>query len=248
MVFKLPQIIGHRGCAGYAPENTLAGIHTAADMGIKWVELDVKITKDQVPILFHDDDVERTTNTTGPIAEMTLDEVKKLDAGTWFSESFLGTQVPTLHEAIDAILERDLGLNLEIKACPGREKETAEVVLDELSHIWDDHNRLLISSFSHVSLETAFDMADDWHRGLLLTAEPPENWQEFAQHLDVSSIHFNGNDANPDFIAALLETGKQLMAYTINDPGQAHVLQSLGVRCICSDEPDVIMDGILTVH
>ena len=155
MSLKLPKIIGHRGCAGYAPENTLEGIHTAADMGVEWVELDVKITKDEVPILFHDDMLDRTTNGSGPVAERTYEELKDLDCGNWYGESFNGIQIPTLEEAIDVLIDRDLGLNLEIKPCPGREKETAEVALDLLSTIWDDHDRLLISSFQHCLLYTS---------------------------------------------------------------------------------------------
>ena len=84
MSLKLPKVIGHRGAAGYAPENTIEGIHTAADIGTKWVELDVKLTKDEVPIIFHDDELERTTNGHGLVAETKYEEIKQLEAGSWF--------------------------------------------------------------------------------------------------------------------------------------------------------------------
>ena len=116
MRLKLPRIIGHRGVAAYAPENTLEGLHTAADMGVEWVEFDVKITKDHVPILFHDDTLERTTNGGDrPVAECTYDEIRALEAGSWFGESFAGIKIPTLEEALEVLIEHDLGLNLEIK-------------------------------------------------------------------------------------------------------------------------------------
>jgi glycerophosphoryl diester phosphodiesterase len=159
MSLKLPKIIGHRGCAAYAPENTLVGIHTAADMGVEWVELDVKLTKDQVPILFHDELLERTTDGTGEVKDHTYAQLKELDAGLWFGDSFFDTRIPTLEQAIDVLIERDLGVNIEIKPCPGRERETAEVALDLLASVWDDHSRMLISSFQHVSLEAALEMA-----------------------------------------------------------------------------------------
>ena len=76
MALKLPRIIGHRGCAGYAPENTLEGIHTAADMGVEWVELDVKLTRDQMPVIFHDDDLERTTNGYGLVVKLHQGSIK----------------------------------------------------------------------------------------------------------------------------------------------------------------------------
>src|SRR3990167_8295733 len=86
MPLKIPTIIGHRGARNYAPENTLESIHTAADMGCKWVELDVKLTKDMVPIIMHDDDLDRTTNGHGPVAEITYADLCNLEAGSWFSE------------------------------------------------------------------------------------------------------------------------------------------------------------------
>ncbi|MBI1300428.1 MAG: glycerophosphoryl diester phosphodiesterase [Alphaproteobacteria bacterium] len=248
MPLKLPKIIGHRGCAGYAPENTLEAIHTAADMDVEWVELDVKITKDEIPIIFHDDTLDRTTNGTGAVAERTYDELKDLDCGSWYADSFTGIQIPTLEETIDVLLERDLGLNLEIKPCPGREKETAEIVLDLLSTIWDDHNRLLISSFQHVSLEVAADIASDWHRGLLLPEEWPENWVELAEYLGVSTINVNAATVTQEQVEAVMDLEKPILAYTVNQSDQARLLQSWGVDGFFSDVPDVLKDGVFVVH
>lgn len=252
MTLKLPNIIGHRGCAGYAPENTLEGIHTAADMGVKWVELDVKLTRDQVPIIFHDDDAERTTGVNKPIALMTYDEIKELDAGSWFGESFIGAKVPTLEQAVDVLIERDLGLNLEIKPCPGREKETAEAALDVLSTIWDEHDKLLISSFSHVSLESALDMAETWHRGFLLPDHTQEdwieNWQDMAKHLGASTINLNGNTVTRELVEDALDLELPVLAYTINEPDRGRFLQSWGVDGFFSDVPDVLMDTLFVVH
>lgn len=248
MPLKLPKIISHRGCAGYAPENTLEGIHTAADMGIEWVELDVKITKDEVAVLFHDDTLERTTNGSGNIAEKTYSELKDLECGSWFADSFTGIQIPTLEEAIEVLIDRDLGFNMEIKPCHGREKLTAEVALDLLASIWDDHDRLLISSFQHVSLETAQDMAEDWHRGLLLSEEWPENWEELTKYLDVAAINVNADNITREQIEDIMDLEKQILAYTVNTPDQARTLQSFGVDGFFSDTPDVIKEGILTLH
>ncbi|MCB9984033.1 MAG: glycerophosphoryl diester phosphodiesterase [Rhodospirillales bacterium] len=248
MALKLPQIIGHRGCAAYAPENTLEGLHTAADMGVEWVEFDVKLTKDQVPILFHDEDLERTTNGSGAVKDFTLTELKELDAGSWFSDGFFGVCIPTLEQAVDVLIERDLGVNVEIKPCPGREKETAEVVLDVLSGIWDDHERLLISSFQHVCLETALDMAADWHRGFLLPEEWPENWQELAEYLQVSSVNLDGRTCTREQVEQALELEKPVLAYTINDPDRARFLQSWGVDGFFTDAPDALQDGLFSVH
>ncbi|MCK6418435.1 MAG: glycerophosphoryl diester phosphodiesterase [Alphaproteobacteria bacterium] len=240
--------MGHRGVAAYAPENTLEGIHAAADMGVEWIELDVKLTKDSVPILFHDETLERTTNGHGPVAQATLSDIRALECGDWFSEGFGGIAIPTLEEAMDVLMERGLGVNIELKPCPGREIETAEAALDILSRSWDAHDQLLISSFSHVALETAMDMAPEWARGLILPTEWPKNWQDIIHHLKLTTININGNTVTQIQMRELLKLNKRILAYTINDPERAALLQSWGVDGFFSDEPDIIREGLGLVH
>ncbi len=245
MTLKVPKIIGHRGAARYAPENTLEGIHTAADLGVKWVELDVKLTKDSVPVIFHDDELDRTTNGSGLMAQTTFEDLRNLECGSWFAPSFSGIRVPTLEEACDVLIARGLGLNLEIKPCPGREIETAEIALDAISRIWDDHDNLLISSFQHVSLETAHDIAHDWSRALLLDEQWPENWQDLAAYLDVACVNINGNSCTREQVEEIADFDRACLAYTINDPQRARQLLSWGVDGFFSDAPDVISEIIL---
>ncbi|MCK4945301.1 MAG: glycerophosphoryl diester phosphodiesterase, partial [Alphaproteobacteria bacterium] len=244
----LPKIIGHRGAKAYAPENTLVSIHTAADMGIEWVEIDVKLTRDCIPIIFHDDELNRCTNGSGLVAETDLETIKELDAGFWFGESFMDEKIPTLEEALNVIIDRSLGVNLEIKPCPGREKETAEVMLDFATRIWPDESPSpLISSFSHVSLETAMDVIDEWPRGPLLDEYVP-HWKKLAEHINASTININGNKVTQLLIDEYLDLGKPILAYTINDPSKAKELMSWGVSSVFSDCPDVIRDEIESIH
>lgn len=245
---KLPPVIGHRGAAAYAPENTIESILTAVEMGVKWVELDVKLTKDMVPIIFHDDDLDRTTNGHGPVAEMNFNDIRDLEAGSWFSDSFAGIKIPTLEEVIDVVLEHDLGVNLEIKPCPGREKDTAEAMLDVLARIWDEPDRLLISSFSHVSLEVSMDMAEEWARGLLLESEPMENWKELAEYLNASTINIDGRTATRDFVEEIIDLQKPVLAYTINDPQLARSLRRWGVDGVFTDDPDAVNDSLFKTN
>ena len=248
MSLKLPRVIGHRGACGYAPENTIESIRTAADIGIKWVELDVMLTKDLFPIIFHDDELDRTTNGHGLVKDFTWEDIRQLEAGSWYADSFAGIRIPSLEDAVEEIINLGLGLNLEIKPCPGFEKETAEVALDYLSRVWDDHDGLLISSFQYVSLETARDMAPDWTRGLLLDEDWPENWIELADYLDVRTVNVNGNKVTREQVEAIIDQEKQVLAYTINDPQRARILQGWGVDAMFSDVPDVIEQNLLKVH
>ncbi len=261
MPLKIPQIIGHRGCAGYAPENTIEAIHTAADMGVKWVEIDVKITKDDIPIIFHDDTLERTTNDHGKIADKTLSEIKELDCGSWYGESFIGVQIPTLEEVIDVLLERDLGLNLELKPCEGRDKDTAEIALDLLSSIWDDHDNLYISSYSMVSLERAADMASDWSRGIVMgynskkdwieslkAKKLPEDFPKISQYLELSAVSIDQEFCSNLITKEILNQNMHIIPYNVNDARRAIELQHLGIKNFISDYPDEIEDSLLNIH
>ena len=242
---SIPKVIGHRGAKAYAPENTLASIETAASLGVAWVELDVKLTRDGVPIIFHDEELDRTTSGSGLVAQTDYEDLRDLDAGSWFGDSFSGVRIPTLEEAIDVLLKHDLGLNLEIKPCPGREKETAEIALDHLSQMWDDMDKLLISSFQHVSLEAALDLAPDYARGLLIGGEEmPENWSAVAEYLDVSTINIGAHMVTRQVADDIMDFEKPLLVYTVNDPMQARALQKLGVDAFFSDNPDVIMENL----
>ncbi len=245
MPLKIPKVIGHRGAKAYAPENTLESIATAASLGVEWVELDVKLTRDNVPIIFHDEELDRTTNGSGKVAETNYEDIQQLEAGSWFADSFAGIKIPTLEEAIDIILRHNLGLNLEIKPCPGREKETAEIALDHLSQIWDDMDKLLISSFQHVSLETAMDLAPDYARGLLIGGEEmPENWREVAAYLEASTINLGSRLVTRAVADEVMDLELPLLVYTVNDPMQARALQKLGVDAFFSDNPDVILENL----
>lgn len=244
----IPKVIGHRGAKAYAPENTLSSIHAAADLGCEWVEVDVKLTKDSEAIIFHDEELERCTGAQGLVKDFTLKELKELDAGSWYGESFINERIPTLEEMLNVVLERGMNINLEIKPCPGREKETAEVMLDIATRIWpEDQPPPLVSSFQHVSLETALDMMPDWPRGFLMD-EHIENWREFMEHLEAATLNINGNTVTPDQIDEYIELQKPILAYTINDPMKAQQLVRMGVDSFFSDNPDVIMEAVQRKH
>jgi glycerophosphoryl diester phosphodiesterase len=246
----IPKIIGHRGAAGYAPENTLVSIQTAHDMGIDWVELDVKLTADDVPIIMHDDNFLRTCGIDALVKDLPYSEIKDMDAGSWFADSFAGEQIPTLEQAVELITKLGMSFNLEIKPCEGREVETTITTLDLMTRIWDDHDKIMISSFSEVALETAADMlGGDWAIGYLFD-ETPENWKDMADHLNAKSININGNreDLKREFVEDIIDEGYNILAYTINNPMIAKELLSWGVDGVFTDEPDTIRDELFAMN
>lgn len=250
MSLKLPKVIGHRGACAYAPENTIESILTAADIGAEWVELDVMLTQDGVPIIFHDDTLDRTTNGSGNVAETPYATIRELEAGSWYADSFAGIKIPTLEEALEILVAKNLGLNLEIKPTPGRERETAEAALDILSKYWDDHERLLISSFQLSCLETAQDMAPDWYRGVLFDDDEdmPENWRDLVEYVDGATVNIGKKIATRELVEDIADFEKPVLVYTVNDPQLARQLQGWGVDAVFSDCPDVIAQNLLKVH
>ena len=127
--FVAPRLIGHRGAAALAPENTLASIRAAAESGVSWVEVDAKLSRDRVPMLMHDATLERTTTAQGPVADLTAAELGRLDAGSRFAPRFAGEPVPSLMQCLSECRALGLGLDLEIKPDKGSEAATAAAVL-----------------------------------------------------------------------------------------------------------------------
>src|SRR6266849_1522640 len=133
---RWPRIIGHRGAALAAPENTLAGFCMAAALNVEWVEFDVRLTSDDRCILLHDDTLDRTTNGHGPASRLTFDEVRRLDAGTWFGPDFAGQPVPSLEETIGLLAQLNLGAGVEMKSAPVAEAATGRTAAAVLAERW----------------------------------------------------------------------------------------------------------------
>jgi len=241
---SLPRVIGHRGAAEAAPENTLASFREAKRQGAAWVEFDAKLSADGRPFLLHDDNVDRTSNGHGPARALNYDDLRALDAGSWKAPAFAGEKMPLLAEALSLFALEDLQFNLELKPCPGRARETALVVLDELKHLWPGaKTKPLISSFVLECLEIARDHTPDFPRGLLLE-EHPANWLDLAQDLRADAVNIWDRAATPDWIAEIKAEGFGLLVYTVNDADRAKQLIGWGADGVFTDAPARILAAV----
>ena len=241
---KWPQVVGHRGAAESAPENTLESFREAKKQGADWVEFDAKLTADNKIILLHDDDLDRTTNGKGPAQALTLEGYRKLDAGSWFGAKWRGVNVPTLEEAVTLFSEIDLRCNLEIKPCPGRDRETGTAIMAELRRIWPKDRELpLISSFSLESLQAAQAAAPEFPRGVLLDAHPA-NWRALAESVEAVSVNCWERDMTPNWAQEIKSAGYGLLVYTVNDPDQAKELMGWGVDGVFTDAPGRLLAAL----
>ncbi|MHB1220484.1 MAG: glycerophosphodiester phosphodiesterase family protein, partial [Gammaproteobacteria bacterium] len=182
-------VIAHRGASFYAPENTMAAFQKAVDLGIEWIELDVALTKDNHPIIIHDDTLNRTTNGVGDVGLYTLAQLKGLDAGSWFAPAFHQETLPTLTELTSFLEKTNTYANVELKSLPGREETLVLAVLREMSAYLNRYNsRILFSSFSVPTLMLLRGAASNVRIGLLMEEWLPD-WQVIASKLHCVSIH-----------------------------------------------------------
>jgi glycerophosphoryl diester phosphodiesterase len=245
---NVPRIIGHRGAAEAAPENTLESFAEAKRQGAAWVEFDAKLTADDAVILLHDDDVDRTSNGRGPAARKTLAEMQALDAGAWFGTKWAGATIPTLAEALAEFDRLGLGYNLEIKPCPGRERETARGIIAELRRIWPQgrppQGRLpLLSSFAYDSLLEAHALAPELPLGLLLEDDPAD-WRQQAEGVGAVSVNCWHEKLTEAWARDIKTAGYLLLVYTVNDLDLARRLFSWGVDAVFTDAPGRLLAGL----
>jgi len=133
--FSLPKLIGHRGVKNLKPENTLESISTAFDFGLECVEIDVKISKDNVPLLLHDDTLDRTTNGSGLVCDFTFDEISQLDAGYYFYKSKTKVKVPSLISVLELVKKKQKYLNIELKPNKKHELLNVKKILEEIKKV-----------------------------------------------------------------------------------------------------------------
>jgi glycerophosphoryl diester phosphodiesterase len=229
-MLQLPKVIAHRGAASYAPENTLDSFREARKRGAQWVEIDVKLTADSVPIVMHDASLKRTTGIDRLAAETRAADLPK--------------SVPTFEQAIACFQELGLGCNVEIKPCEGREAETAKVTVETLRRCWPAQlPPPLLSSFKRASLIAARDIAPEFDRAILL-GEIERNWLPRAEEVGAVGVNTDGTKLTAPRAVEIVKAGYALSVYTINDGDVARALVGMGVHCVITDAPDVILQAL----
>lgn len=237
------RVIGHRGVAGHAPENTLAGLRRAEAMGLAWVEFDVALTADGTPVLFHDETLDRTTNGSGRLIDHRWEDVHRLDAGSWFDERFAGEPVPSLHQAIAVLAALGLRAVVEIKAPNDHRASAGVIVARTLRENWPaDLLPPILSSFSEVALTAAADHAPDYPRALLV-GEVPADWRDRVSRLGCTALHVAADGLIREQAEAVVEAGLELRVFTVNERADAERFFRWGAAAVFSDVPERIVSS-----
>jgi Glycerophosphoryl diester phosphodiesterase len=217
-------MIGHRGAKGYAPENTLLSVRKAMELGVDCVEVDVHLLGEDL-IVLHDETLERTTNGHGRLENYSFEEIRRLDAG-------LGEKIPTLQEVL-AVTHGVVDLNIELKG-----KGSSDALIKILDNpLFDDHEKLLISSFLIEELRTL----RAWNSGLKIGVLASHNLDEsfdWCIKLKAFSLHINRQQLTLDIIKKAHRSGLKLYVYTVNDRKEMERMEKIGVDAVFSDFPD----------
>ncbi len=238
------KLIAHRGGGTLAPENTLAAIREGHARGYRAVEFDVMLAQDNVPVLMHDDTLERTTNGHGALANFTAQQLAALDAGSWVDARFKGEPVPQFDAVAQLCIDLSMFANVEIKPyAPGGEvvaRSTGRLAALVSQRFWGARpGEALLSSFSGVALAAAQAAVPDFPRAYLFDAVPA-HWQAQLVRLDCVALHCNGKTLTQPLAAAVKQAGYGLMCWTVNDPTDAQRLFAWGVDAICTDRLDLL--------
>lgn len=238
----MTKVFGHRGFSGNYPENTMLAFRETERAGAAGIETDVQLTRDGVPVLIHDETLERTTNGTGNVRDFTLAELQKLDARWKYGGSVPFQTIPTLEEYLDFMRGNRLITNIELKTgvyeYPGIE-ETVVRMVERFGLV----DRIWYSSFNHFSVLRAKELCPEAKCGLLLDC-----WLvgagEYGKRLGMQTINGCAPYFKPEVVAEIHEAGLEALAWTPNLPADLRRLAAAGADVLITNYPDRGLEAV----
>ena len=248
---KAPLVIAHRGASGTVPENTCLALATAMDLGADMVEMDVQLSRDGYPVIFHDwhlararcsPQYSRGTLKSLRIGDLSLRELKQLDVGSWKHRKFAGLPIPTLAEVL-ALCEGKIALNLEVKipSLTGDKARLRHAMIDRLGEALTCHpspESVLISSFDGKLLELARAVFPASRLGILPQQAGLGETLRLADRLNAFSVHLRCASIRPAIVKSIRGSGMRLYAYTADRPQTFKRLIAAGVDGIFTNFPN----------
>ena len=240
--FNRPLLIGHRGYPARFPENTLAAFEGAIRSGCDMIELDVTLTKDRKVVVIHDDTLDRTTNGKGHVRGHALDEIKRLDAGSWFDARFSAERVPDLSEVMKLASGRCL-LNIEIKESAFEANDPADAIERQVAALVERSGameRVIISSFDRRILERIAAMKAPPPLAFISNHPLNPGTLDFLLAIKAFSHHPRFTTLDRGQVERLHAAGLKLFPWTINTRAEAKHCLALGVDGLICNEPEVM--------
>lgn len=242
--FPRPIILAHRGDKNQAPENTLAAFAQALQKGADGIELDARLTADGHVIVIHDSTVERTTNGKGRVASLSLEAIRKLDAGKWFNEKFTGTKIPLLEEVFE-IIGKDKLINIELKNYTTM-GDSLMVKVCELIKRHNNQSQILFSSFFPSTLKIAAQTLPEVPRGLLAMRGLLGVWARSFGFMfgNYQAMHPHILSVNKQQVQRVHRIDRRVIVWTANMPDEINQLKEWGVDGIITDDPQTAVQTL----
>ncbi|MDO4253141.1 MAG: glycerophosphoryl diester phosphodiesterase [Rothia sp. (in: high G+C Gram-positive bacteria)] len=238
-------IIAHRGLSAIAPENTLAALKLCRDYGVSWFETDVDIIADGTPVVIHDSQLDRTTNSSGSIYELSKKDLADIDAGSWFSPAYAGERIPTLAQVIELMNTHKLNANIEIKSNEqGAEKtyQLIDAVIAQLDKL-NPERQVLVSSFNHLLLAEFKRRAPQYQLAALMSqACLRPDWLSVLELIGAAAINVEDGALTAERIKLANRAGYPVNAWTVNSRQRAQQLLDWGVNSVISDHAHQFID------
>lgn len=235
--FPTPIILAHRGDLAHAPENTIPSFSQAIQKGADGVELDAKLTADGHVIVIHDSTVDRTTNGKGKVTSFTLDEIRKLDAGSWFDAKFANTKVPLLEEVFE-VVGKDKLINIELTNYSTPKDGLTQKVC-ELIKKHNNQAQIIFSSFFASNLKFAEQILPEIPRGLLSMPGLVGLWARSFGFMfgEYQALHPHISDVTKEQVNRVHRLKRRVHVWTANAPEELNSLKVFGVDGIFTDDP-----------
>ncbi|KYG30008.1 glycerophosphodiester phosphodiesterase [Priestia endophytica] len=234
--------VAHRGASAYAPENTIAAFDKAVEMKADYIEIDVQRSKDGKLVLIHDTTVDRTTDGSGKVGNLTFKELRNLDAGSWKGEQFAGAQIPTFDEILDRYHGK-IGILIELKApelYPGIEENVAKE-LKERNLDKPQNEKIIVQSFNHKSMKKMNELLPKVSIGVL-TSSSADTTEQALQEFSTYADYFNPSYGivTEDLVNQVHSLGMKIGSWTVRSQEAADFLLDVGVDAIITDYPDYV--------
>jgi glycerophosphoryl diester phosphodiesterase len=232
----MPLIEAHRGDSSNAPENTLSAFECALRLGVPWIELDVHPAKDGTLMVIHDDTVDRTTDGSGAVCHLSVEQLSCLDAGLKFSPAYTGESIPRLIDVLEMVTPTATRLNVEIKSSP-RGMDVPQAVV-KLLHRFRKQRDYIVSSFDLGSLLDV--RAIDSQIMLALIGKMPEILRQAEQH-HFPWIHGAHRTVTKETVIRAHAQGIHVNVWTVDDPERLPFWRDVGVDKICTNRPALML-------
>jgi len=236
-------VIAHRGVSAYYPENTMSAFRASAEINADMIELDVLLSKDKIPVVFHDAKLDKRSNGKGLVSDFTFEELRELDAGSWFSEKFKGEKIPSLREVLEFTKNKIL-VNIEIKTeavSTNEEGGVVELVIQLVNEL-SIQEQVIISSFDYRVLERLKKQNDQIRTAMLYERRQSgkRNPVELVSDYNVDAFNFGKQYLSQDWIEMLNENHIPFFVYTVNDEETMEKIIESGAKGIFSDKPALL--------